>query len=335
MNIKKSEDLYLYSAPMNLFSNYLFRHLLLKKGCDYVFTEMIRFDRFEEELNRKKLNVLEGDESRTIFQLALSRPSQIPKAIENIIKLNIKPFEINLNMGCPNSTMQQNQICGGILYDKILLKDLCSKLKQTCSDKNIIPSVKLRLGTKPENIEIYEYLKIIHNSGIKKVYIHARPLFYSYTKPALYSELKDLNSFIDDYGFNIILNGDIDSYPKYNQTISNFNCSGIMIGRASLINPLIFKQIKNKDSHDIGHFDPVQNDFSLIKEKDVFVLSKEKLDFIKDFLDLAISHKENISFIRNNLVYFFKGLSNRKDLKQILNSNLTLIELKSLLLNKI
>ena len=71
----------------------------------------------------------------------------------------------------------------------------------------MISSIKIRLGTSIDNIRIANYLDIFERNGIKKVYIHARPLRYPYEKIARYDLLDFLNK--KKYGMEIILNGDI------------------------------------------------------------------------------------------------------------------------------
>ncbi len=297
----------LYFAPMNQFGNYVYRHILLENGADFVFSELIMLDKLDVEIEKDKLKFIKDDLQKTIFQIGTSNKKELVKGIKKLKELIPSIKEINLNMGCPQSTMLQKKICGGILTDKVLMKELAMELVKQCKLQDIIPSIKLRLGVDKNHIEINDYLKILEESNINKVYIHARPNKYSYQNPALYNSLANIKK--DFPNMKIILNGDIDSYDKFKEVIK-INQDGIMIGRAALSNPLIFEQIKNKTIIKSTKFNPVLNDPNIILTNKKYVLSKEKQKIIKDLISLAV--KENLRYVllKNNLVYLTKGLTN-------------------------
>jgi tRNA-dihydrouridine synthase B len=297
----------LYFAPINQLSNYVYRHILLENGADFVFSELIMLNKLGAEIKKDKLKFIKRDLQKTIFQIGTSDKKELAEGIKKIKQLIPNLKEINLNMGCPQSTMLQKKVCGGILTDKVLMRKLCVELSKQCMLYNVIPSIKLRLGTDKNNIEINDYLKILQESNINKVYIHARPNKYSYQKPALYNSLANVKK--DFSNIKIILNGDIDSYDKYKE-VTKIKPDGVMIGRAALSNPLIFKQIKDKLIIKSTKFNPVLNDPNIILINKKYLLSKEKQSIIKDLIALAI--KENLRYIllKNNLVYLTKGLTN-------------------------
>ncbi len=297
----------LYFAPMNLLSNYVYRHILLENSADFVFSELIMLDKLGSEIEKDKLKFIKGDLQKTVFQIGTSDKKELAKGIKKLKELIPSIKEINLNMGCPQSTMLQKKICGGILTDKVLMKELCLELAVQSKLHDIIPSVKLRLGTDKNNIEINEYLRILQESNINKVYIHARPNKYSYQKVATYDSLIDIKK--DFPKMSIIINGDIDSYDKYKEIIK-INPDGIMIGRAALSNPLIFEQIKNKRIINSIKFNPVLNDPNIILKNKKHILSKEKQNIIKDLISLAVKEKLRYVLLKNNLIYLMKGLTN-------------------------
>lgn len=298
----------LYSAPINVFGHYVYRHLLLLKGADYAFSELLMPNDFKEN---RKLKIFPEDLDKTIFQIGVNNTSELDFAVSELQR-RFKVKEININMGCPHSSMQKNNVCSGILYDLNLMNELCSKLS---SYGNFIPSVKLRLGTSKENIEIEKYLEICSKNNVNKVYIHARTLKYNYTKKAMIDEVKHLKEKFPS--MKLIYNGDIDSYDAYCKIEKYFD--GVMIGRCMLSNPLIFSQIKNKQKCRSENYDIALNDLSLIHEKGLCFLSDEKKKVISEFVDLC--EKENLSkdLVRKNLVYLFKGASDKEFLKECLN----------------
>lgn len=281
-----------YFAPLNKLSNFVYRHLMLKYGADYVFSELIMLDR----AIRYKLNIIDNDKHKTIFQLGVASTKDISKGVQLI-----DAKEFNINMGCPHSTLIKKKVCGGLLHDQVLMKKLSEKLYEESKNHNFIPSVKLRIGLDKDTIQIKDYLKIIESSGIKKVYVHARPLRYSYQKPAMIDEVIDLPKLFPN--LNIIFNGDIDSYI----TAKNYP-GDIMIGCAALHNPFVFQDIDYKLKTKKDHFD-FCNDPHLIHKNGNTYFSEEKLIFIKELLDLAELHNLDFHLLKNNLVYLSKGVT--------------------------
>ncbi len=85
-----------------------------------------------------------------------------------------------------------------------------------------------------------------------------------------------------------------------------------MIGRAALINPLIFQQIKEKVKTRKSEYDPILNDPNLII-KDFTKLSETKKQIILEFIDLAEEHNLRKDLLRGNLAELLGGVSGSKE----------------------
>lgn len=305
----------LYLAPLNKLNNSVYRHMLLSNGADYAFTELIFTEYLFDDLQLEKLDVFEEDLPKTIFQIAASTTEEIKKGIDKLFQ-KVKPVEVNLNMGCPNSRMKKKKICGGILYDKEHMKNLCEQLFKESKLHNFVPSVKLRMGTAEHKIEIDAFLNVIQGAGIKKVYVHGRTLKHGYSRPANYVPLKEIKKQFPD--LTIVLNGDVFSYESY-KLLNEFPNDGVMIGRAALYNPLIFQQIKNKIPGRKGGFEPCSLDPYIVQKASKFYPSEEKKEFILNYLELAKKHDLHLQYVRNNLSYVLRGLSGYKKIKKQIN----------------
>ncbi len=291
----------LYFAPINLYGNYIFRHILLDNGADYAFSELIMINKLDHAKKDNKLDIIKEDIPKTIFQIGVSSIEEIDFGAKYIID-NIKGVkEININMGCPQSTMQMTETCGGLLFNTKLMGQLAHAL----SKYNIIPSAKIRLGVNRNDIRVHEYLNELQKNGIKKVYIHARTLRYGYTKPALKEEFNGLQEKFPK--LTLIYNGDIDSPDS--SKISNH----VMIGRAALSNPFIFRDIKENKMYSPGEYSPILKDPYLegVMEKS---LKNEKIKIINEYLDLAIKHSLRSNLVESNLDYLLKGVSKSKEI---------------------
>lgn len=192
----------LYFAPINLYGNFVYRHLLV--GCDFVFSEMIDINKIQIEQERQKLNILKGDLSKTIFQVILRKNSNVKDELNSFFEtlgtVDIK--ELNLNACCPQAGMLLAGYCGGLVCDLVSFEKLTRSFSEFCLEKSIISSVKIRLGDR-EGIKLSKYLEVLAKSEINKVYIHFRGLYHPYFKKAIYS--KEIFDIICEAKKNIIL----------------------------------------------------------------------------------------------------------------------------------
>ncbi len=300
----------LYFAPINALGNPVFRHLLLLHDADFVFSELLQVDRWGHEVIKEKLRVIDGDLPKTIFQIGVSNTADVEKGVSLLIEEFKTPVEININMGCPQSSMQKRKTCGGILSDLDILSEVSRQLVLSCAEHEIIPSVKLRLGTAPDEIKIKEYLGLLRDAGIKKVYVHARTLRYNYTKPAMHEELFSLQDLFPN--MELIFNGDIDSFEVTQELAPH--CKGLMVGRAALSNPLIFEQIKASQKTILGPYNPFYKDpHHKIIESGKTVIGSEKRTVLAEFMSLTEEFSLRRELRDMNLMYMTKGLSSKSE----------------------
>ncbi|MBU0758348.1 MAG: tRNA-dihydrouridine synthase family protein [Nanoarchaeota archaeon] len=285
--------MFLYLAPLNRFSNHVYRHLILKRKADFVFTELIRI----QDLHRSedKIKYFKEDLNKTIFQIGISNKQEIDIALKAFSHAK----ELNINMDCPMSSMKDT--CGAMLRNEPLMDELTEYFAKQCKKVKILSSVKIRLGTDENNIQIEKYLDMFEKNSIDKVYIHARPLRYTYLRPALLDPLKSLKK----YTFPIIISGDVDNYISAKKITEIIDCD-IMIGRAAFMNPFLFEEIKDRENLTEGPYDPINKDRNIIKTPDSSYMTDKKKDFIREYRRLA--EKENITI---NLTLLFKGLSSK------------------------
>ncbi len=315
----------LYFAPLNFIGHKVYRHFLLKNGCDFVFTELIQSKSIENEIMNRKLETFPEDLDRTIFQIGVNERFGMETCIKAIIEENGTVSEINLNMGCPHSTMLKNEICGGILQNLDLMKELCDYMIEFGKKYDFLPSVKIRTGTNPDNVILDDYLKLISDSGISKVYIHARTLRYGYNSPANYNPLNDVKNKFPK--LKIILNGDIDCYEKYSDINSKFGNDGIMIGRAALYNMMIFEQIKSKIESKfnpeliISKYDPVQKNAYLKDNLGDTYMSEFLKSKVLEFLNMCLDENISLKYVRINMGYILRGFSGCKEILKKINTS--------------
>ena len=299
----------LYFAPINLLSNYVYRHLLLKEGADYVFSELIMINNLEKAEEDDKLKYFKEDEEKTIIQIGVSNVQEVQEGVAFVQKNFPNTPEININMGCPQSTMQEVQVCGGLLHNIPLLQEIAGALVKEVGER---ASVKLRLGTSPENVLIHEYIQALDQAGIRKIYIHARTLRHPYHKPARYELFTGLRERYPH--LTLVFNGDVDGFQAY-QAIGE---GDVLIARAGLSNPFVFADIKARKNYREGSYDPILKDPELLRG-DYVQLGARKIAFIRNYLALAQQENLRQKLICANMSWLVKGASKASELIKELN----------------
>ncbi|MFW5865941.1 MAG: tRNA-dihydrouridine synthase family protein [Nanoarchaeota archaeon] len=314
----------LYFAPLNIYGNHAFRHLLLRHFADMVFTELIleRDITFSSSPDKHdKLSIVAGDESRTIVQIAASEKESIEYMIDIINKRHPRVPEINLNMGCPQSSLVKRKLGCGLLLDEKALSMSASALVWSCRKRGLLPSVKLRLGPEKKIVRIDRYIDILKRSGIQKIYIHARTRGQSYHEPANYSSLKDIGSRQKD--ISIVINGDIDG-PDMACYLSRLTgIDDLMVGRAAMLDPFVFERIRVGDASisSSRSFNPLKKDpyRKILPDGSVGACAHKK-EIILDFISISIRNDLPLDLAKRNLMMMLKGITGIKPVLSEINA---------------
>lgn len=233
-------DFPLLLAPMEDVSDPPFRFVCKQNGADVMFTEFISSEGLIRDAikSKKKLDIFHyerpiavqifgGDED------ALSLAAKIAEAVE--------PDFLDINFGCPVKKVVCKGAGAGVLKDIQLMEKLTRSVVKSVS---IPVTVKTRLGWDEKSIHIEEVALRLQDAGIKALTIHARTRSQMYKGTANWDYIlkvkENPNIIIPVFG-----NGDIDSPQKAKLYKEKYKPDGIMIGRASIGYPWIFREIKH------------------------------------------------------------------------------------------
>jgi len=179
-------------------------------------------------------------------------------------------------------------------------------------------TVKTRLGWDDESKLIVTVAEQLQDKGISAITIHGRTRAQFYKGTAdwtLIGEVKN-NPRIK---IPVIGNGDIDSPVKAREMFDRYGVDGIMIGRATVGRPWIFR--------DIRHY---LETGELLPEPTV----SEKTDLALLHLEKSLEYKEGkraIYELRRHLSNYFKGLPHFRETRLKLLTTLEVEEIKSIL----
>ena len=310
----------LYFPPINKLGNVSYRRIVANAGADFVFTEMTRVEKIleDDEFQLRKLKIPANMSHNTIVQLICDDIENLEAGIKKTLEVNPDVFEINYNMGCPQSSMCSKEMGGGIVGNPDKVESIAKKLYEICTKYNLKPSIKIRIGIirsdtrKDESdcITIYENVKRIKQAGIKKIYIHGRCLRDGYHRPATHTEIARVVKENPDV--EIIANGDIKDSESLKSILAITGCQSALVGRAALEDPYIFKELtqdykRNKQGRELKDIKPQ----------------------LLDFLQYVIDDNLSISQIKHNLMYMTKNTQGGAEFRKVLNNSNDVKELEA------
>jgi len=221
---------------------------------------------------------------------------------------------IDLNFGCPMKKIVSKGAGAALLKNPELMLEIT---KNVVKNVNVPVTVKTRLGWDENSIIIDKIARELQDCGIAALTLHAR------TRRQLYSGEADWDYFLklkSDSSFSIplIANGDVDNPQKAKLLFEDYGVDGVMIGRAAIGNPWIFK-----DCNDFIKKNTIPKQISI----------NERLAICKKHLnELAAMKNEKVAIIEMRKFFksYFKGIINIKQYRVALLEATSLEEIYSI-----
>lgn len=285
-------------APMEDVTNPPFRKFCKQYGADWLYSEFVSADALVRSVNKslKKLTIEESERPVTIqiYGRYIDSMVEAAKIVEEV-----QPDFIDLNFGCPVKRVAQKGAGAGMLRDIPLMVEMA---KQVVNAVNIPVTAKTRLGWDSEHIIIEDIAERLQDVGIRALAIHGRTRAQMYKGEADWEPIARVKNN-QRICIPIIGNGDIDSPEKAKKAFEESGVDGLMIGRATIGRPWIFRQIKHYfETGEILPELPVAEQIGIIKEQ--INLSVEWLDETRGLLHM-----------RRHMAAMFKGLPHFRDLR--------------------
>ena len=277
-------------APMAGITDLPFRVICKKFGPALVCTEMVSSKAiFYNDSNTKRLMKIEKKERPVSVQIFGSDEESMEVATKYVNEI---ADIIDINMGCPAPKVVKNGDGSKLLLDL----ENAEKIIQTVVKNAKVPvTLKFRKGWDNEHIVACKLAKIAEKNGISAITIHGRTRSEFYSGKADWEIIKKVKESVN---IPVIANGDIVDEESALNAFKETNADGIMIGRAAVGNPWIFRNIIY---------------FLQTGEKLNTVNPKEKLDIIKEHLNLEIEEKGELVAIREMRKHISAYTKNLKD----------------------
>ncbi|MBS1496795.1 MAG: tRNA dihydrouridine synthase DusB [Bacteroidetes bacterium] len=227
-------------APMEDVSDPPFRAVCKQNGADLMYSEFISSEGLIRDAIKSKMKLDFSEEERP-FGIQIFGGDEEAMAMSARICETVNPDLVDINFGCPVKKVVSKGAGAGVLKDI----DLMVRLTEAVIKNTGLPvTVKTRLGWDDNSKNIEEVAERMQDIGVQALAIHGRTRCQLYKGEADWTLIGKVKNnprmHIPIFG-----NGDIDSPQKALEYKNRYGVDGIMIGRAAIGYPWIFREIKS------------------------------------------------------------------------------------------
>ena len=229
-----------FLAPMEDVTDISFRLMCKSFGADMVYTEFVSSDALIRSVNKtqQKLNVSDDERPVAIQIYGKDVPSMVEAAR---ICEEARPDILDINFGCPVKKVAGKGAGAGMLRNIPLMLEITREVVKAV---NIPVTVKTRLGWDADNRVIVDLAEQLQDCGIPALSIHGRTRAQMYTGEADWTLIRAVKNN-PRMQIPIIGNGDVTSAEICKQRFEDYGVDAVMIGRASIGRPWIFREVKH------------------------------------------------------------------------------------------
>jgi nifR3 family TIM-barrel protein len=273
-----------------------FRMVCKEQGADMMYTEFISSEALIRNAakSRMKLDIYEYERPIGVQIFG----SEIPAMVESArIIQETGPDLLDINYGCPVKKVACKGAGAGILQN---IPKMVSMTEAIVKATTLPVTVKTRLGWDDSTKNILEVAERLQDIGIQALTIHGRTRVQMYKGEADWSLIAKVKEN-QRIRIPIFGNGDIDSPEKALEYKNRYGVDGIMIGRASIGYPWIFKEIKH---------------FLATGEKLPVPTLVERANACRRHFEFSVKwkgDKAGVFEMRRHYSNYFKGLENFKE----------------------
>lgn len=285
-------------APMEDVSDSPFRQVCRRMGADMVYTEFISSEAIirDSDISSHKMQFEEIERPFGI-QIFGGREEAMEGAAK-VAEANA-PDLVDINFGCPVYKVVKKNAGSACLRDLGLMQRMTEKVVAATS---LPVTVKTRLGWDEDSIRIQEVALMLQRIGVKALTVHCRTRAQGYKGTARWEYLKLLKN-TPGLEIPIIGNGDITTPQEAREVFETTGVDGVMIGRAAIGNPWVFKQMRAYLDH--GELLPGPG-------------LQEKLEICADQLRASVAHhgeRYGVIMMKKHYGNYLKGVRNGKHLR--------------------
>ncbi|MGX2029001.1 tRNA dihydrouridine synthase DusB [Methylocaldum gracile] len=223
-------------APMAGVTDRPFRMLCRRYGAALAISEMVSAN---PALRHDRKTLRRSDHAGEPEPRAVQILGNDPAAMADAARINADRGAqiIDINMGCPAKKVCHKAAGSALLRDERLVARI---LEAVVGAVEVPVTLKIRTGWDPNHRNAVTVAKIAENAGIRAITIHGRTRACGFSGQAEYLTIHQVKQTV---GIPVIANGDVDSPEKAAAVLELTGADAVMIGRAALGNPWLFRRI--------------------------------------------------------------------------------------------
>ncbi len=302
-------------APMAGVCNPPFRILAKRLGAGMVCAEMVS-DKALVHRNERTQHMVQivPDEHPVSLQLVGYDKETMVMAAE-LVASGTNADIIDINMGCPVLKIHKNGSGAALAKDPFYAAEIVDAVVRRV-DRPV--TVKFRKGWDDDHVNAVEVAKAVEAAGAQAVTVHGRTAKQMYAGKADWSVIRQVKEAV---AIPVIGNGDVNSPEEAARLLRETGCDGVMIGRAALGYPWIFREIAAYLAHGDIMAPPTAEERMAVAIEHLHLLVADKGEYI------------GVREMRKHAGWYVKGLPGSAQLRQAINEQDSVAGMESFLLS--
>ena len=223
-------------APMAGVTDRPFRQLCKRMGAGMAVSEMVTSNSllYGSAKTLRRANH-DGEVEPIAVQIAGADPRMLAEAARYNVDMGAQIIDIN--MGCPAKKVCNVMAGSALLQDEAQVARILDAVVKAV---DVPVTLKIRTGWNQDNRNALNVARIAEAAGIQSLAIHGRTRACGYSGNAEYDTIAAVKAEI---GIPVVANGDITTPEKAKYVLDHTGADAVMIGRAAMGRPWIFREI--------------------------------------------------------------------------------------------
>jgi tRNA-dihydrouridine synthase B len=232
-------------APMEDVSDAVFRRLCRSYGAELCVTEFVNAEGLLRGCkNARRKLTLEPDDRPTAIQIYGADPARLAEAAR--VAEAAQPSFIDINCGCWVPKIAGRGAGAGWLRDPAAMVAMARMVTETVS---LPVTVKTRIGYGPEShMPIVDLARRLEDAGVRAITLHCRTAQMGHGGAADWSWAAKTREVVS---VPVLVNGDVKSADDAQRALRETGCAGVMVGRAAIDHPWIFREARALLDHGV------------------------------------------------------------------------------------
>src|SRR5699024_7398415 len=169
------------------------------------------------------------------LQILGNDPAMMAESAQRNVELGAQIIDIN--MGCPAKKVCKKAAGSALMQDEALVEAILTAIVGAV---DVPVTLKIRTGWDRSHKNAVTIAQMAESLGIQALTVHGRTREDRFMGEAEYETIRQVKAAVS---IPVIANGDIDSIEKANRVREYTKADGVMIGRAAMGNPWIFRSL--------------------------------------------------------------------------------------------